>query len=272
MQTKLIEIPFEKWPQLRNLYQHNKNRAISYNTIQTFIDWAKKDPNLPLKIYTPSREWEVDGTYVAAAPMIKQIFCNTLKDDYNILLTALNCFDNSHMVGGTPEHLMPAVEQHFLDSGLTKDQIMPTGTCWHHITREEALKFDTDLPENITTKGLSECHAEQVNRVWPHRSEGSVKFVKHLIKYNKSVGLFDGDKLVAWCLLLPLGSLGLLQVEESHRRIGLGKLAVKLMSKYLAENGVDITASVVFANVPSRSMFKQLGFTIIDNVYWTSKK
>uniref|UniRef100_A0A1I8P1D7 N-acetyltransferase domain-containing protein n=1 Tax=Stomoxys calcitrans TaxID=35570 RepID=A0A1I8P1D7_STOCA len=268
---QLIEIPVEKWPQLRDLYQHQKDRSASYNTLQIFIEWIRKDPKLQLNIYTTSKEWQVDGTFVAEAPVTRQLVCNTLNEDFTDLINTLNHFDNSKMVGGHPERLMPAVEKHFLDSGLSKEQFRSDGTVWQHISREEALNFNTDLPDNITTKGLNVSHAEQVNRVWPHRSEGSVIFVEHLIKFNKSVGLFDGEHLVAWCLILPLGSLGLLQVEESHKRKGLGMLAVKIISKYLAEQGIEVTAPVVFANVPSRSMFKQLGFKIIDNVYWTFK-
>ncbi|KAL7739961.1 hypothetical protein ACLKA6_013148 [Drosophila palustris] len=46
---------------------------------------------------------------------------------------------------------------------------------------------------------------------------------KMLNCHNISIGACDADgKLIAWCLRLPLGSLGLLQVLESHKRLGLG--------------------------------------------------
>ncbi|XP_075154016.1 uncharacterized protein LOC142227385 [Haematobia irritans] len=269
MQSKLIEIPFEKWPQLRDLYQKHKNRASAYNALQMFIDWVTQDPNLPLKIFTASKEWEIDGTYVVDFQSVNQLFCNTLNEDLTELVNTLDCFDKTKIVTGVPERIMPAVEKHLQHSGQDRQQIPYTGTVWQHVTREEALKFNTELPENITTRDLDETHAEFVNSVWPHRSADSEKFVRHLIKFNKSVGLFEGDQLVAWCLIQPLGSLGLLQVEESHRRKGLGKLVVKIMSKYLAEKGTEVTATVVFTNTPSLCMFKQLGFTIIDTVYWT---
>ncbi|XP_075154019.1 uncharacterized protein LOC142227387 [Haematobia irritans] len=271
MQSKLIEIPFEKWTHLRDLYKKHKDRASCFYTIQTFIDWYRKDPNVQLKIYTPSNEWEIDGTYIADLAPANHLYCNTLRDDISILVSGLKYFDNTKIVAGFQERILSAVEQFFMDSGLTKTEFISIGTVWHHISREDALKFDIGLPENITAKDLDECHAEQVDSVWPHRSDESVVQVRHLIKFNKSIGLFEGDELVAWCLLVPLGSLGLLQVEESHKRKGYGKLVTKLMSKYLAENGVEVMAAVVFENVASRSMFKQLGFKIIDNVYWSFK-
>ncbi|XP_013114238.2 uncharacterized protein LOC106092042 [Stomoxys calcitrans] len=271
MQSKLIEIPFEKWAQLRDLYLHQKDRSSCYNTIQIFIDWYEQDSNVPLKIYAPNDKWVTDGTYVAHLILGNHLYCNTLNKDFSGLLEAMKCFDNSKTVAGFQERILPAVEKFFIDSGLSSQQFLSVGTTWVRISREDALKFDTELPENITVRELDETHAEQVNAVWPHRSEGSVNLVRHLIKYNNSVGLFEGDKLVAWCLIVALGALGLLQVEETHKRRGLGKLATKIMAKHLAQKGVEVTAAIVFENSPSLCMFKQLGFKAIDNVYWSFK-
>lgn len=70
---------------------------------------------------------------------------------------------------------------------------------------------------------------------------------------------------------LPLGALGLLQVENTHKRKGFGSLVVKLLSKFLAENNIEVTAPVVVKNVASRSMFEKLGFKEVDKVYWQFK-
>ncbi|XP_061397713.1 uncharacterized protein LOC133333411 [Musca vetustissima] len=247
--NKLIEIPPEKWPQLRDLYVEHKDKSCCYNTLQSFIEWINQEPSLALKIYALNSEWQTDGTYAAHLSAFNQVFCNTLNEDLSDLITILNCFDNDNMIAGFQHRVLPAVDKHFLDSGLTKEQ----------------------LPDNITIRDLNESNAEQVNSVWPHRSENSVEFVKMLIRLHKSVGVFEDDKLVAWVLRLPLGALGLLQVESSHKRKGFGSLVVKLMSKYLAEKNIEITAPVVDVNVASRSMFKKLGFKEIDKVYWQFK-
>ncbi|XP_073821031.1 uncharacterized protein [Musca autumnalis] len=216
--NKLTEIPAEKWPQLRDLYSEHKDKASCYNTLQSFIDWNRQEPTLPLKIYSLNNEWENSGTYAAHLSAFKQVFCNTLKDDLSDLIEILNCFDNDNMIAGFQERVLPAVDKHYLDSGLSNGQFSNNCTIWYHIPKNEALNFDIRLPENITIKDLDESHAEQVNSVWPHRSEGSVHFVKMLIRLHKSIGIFEGDNLVTWCLRLPLGALGLLQVEQSHKR------------------------------------------------------
>lgn len=58
---------------------------------------------------------------------------------------------------------------------------------------------------------------------------------------------------------------------DTHKRKGLGNLAVRYMSKLLAEKDIEVAATVVFDNVASRAMFEKLGFTIIDKVYWADK-
>lgn len=67
-----------------------------------------------------------------------------------------------------------------------------------------------------------------------------------------------------------LGSLGLLQVQESHKRLGLGSLLVRYLSKQISELGDEVLTPVVTENIPSRRMFEKLGFKQIDYVYWTS--
>jgi len=69
---------------------------------------------------------------------------------------------------------------------------------------------------------------------------------------------------------LPIGSLGLLQVLESHKRLGLGSLLVKSMAKKISAAGDQVLAPVVTKNTPSRSMFEKLGFRAIDNTYWAA--
>lgn len=146
-------------------------------------------------------------------------------------------------------------------------------------------------PAGITLGSLRIKDATLINDKWAHSFEGSVNFVKQLIRHNVSVGAYDSDgKLIAWCLrrvLLQLltkkmvyclilkyryalGSLGLLQVLESHKRLGLGSLLVRYLSKRIVELGDEVLTPVVTENIPSRRMFEKLGFQQIDYVYWTS--
>lgn len=70
MANKLIEIPTDKWYNLRDLYTKRRDHASSYNTVQTFIEWIKKEPDFPVKIYSLNSDWETDGTFVAEVSII----------------------------------------------------------------------------------------------------------------------------------------------------------------------------------------------------------
>lgn len=157
---KLVEIPTIQWPDLRDMYIKRKDRASCYNTIQTFINWKNKEPKMSLKIYSLNGNWK-DGTFVAKVrtnenkiiqyirvsynllQFLNQVFFNTFDENLQRLLEALNCLGSSetYLLAGYQDSVVPAVKQHFMDSGLEKDQYQPTTTLWYHVPKEQALKF-----------------------------------------------------------------------------------------------------------------------------------
>lgn len=110
--------------------------------------------------------------------------------------------------------------------------------------------------------------------MWPHREEGSVKFIEFMIENNTNVGLFnETGELVAWCLRLSFGSLAAMQVDENHLRKGYGTIVTKAISKKIASDyNSDITANVIGANFKSLNLFNKLGFKDIDKNYWIGVK
>ncbi|XP_037805749.1 uncharacterized protein LOC119599895 isoform X1 [Lucilia sericata] len=271
MLNKLVEIPANKWPVLRDLYTKRKDRAACYNLLQSFISWKNKEPELELTIYSLNGDWEADGTFIAK--FLNQIFFNTCSDNVQQVLKALKCLDPSeyYVLSGYQDFLVPVVKQYLKDCGFDEADYNPTSTFWYHIPKEQAKQFQIDPPNNIVLKPLEECHVEQINNMWSHRLPYSVEMITTLIRHNESVGIFEDDNLVGWCLIRPLGSLGLLRILDTHKRRGLGNLAVRYLSKFLADNDIEVAATVVFDNVPSCSMFDKLGFKVIDKVYWVDK-
>jgi hypothetical protein len=67
MLDKLVEIPRENLPKLRDLYQSDWPKHItSFYTIDTYIKWFEKNPALDIvKIYSLNGDWEEDGTFLA---------------------------------------------------------------------------------------------------------------------------------------------------------------------------------------------------------------
>lgn len=62
---ELVEIPPVEWQSLQELFKVNwPANVVAFYTIQNYINWFKKEPNLPnIKIYSLNGDWS-DGTYI----------------------------------------------------------------------------------------------------------------------------------------------------------------------------------------------------------------
>ena len=126
-------------------------------------------------------------------------------------------------------------------------------------------------PKGFRLGDLSKEHSIKINAVWPHRSEGSEKFIEYLIENNAHVGLFDKatGELVAWCFQHDFGSLAILQVDENYFRKGYGEVVTRAITrKIAAEFNVDITSNIIVNNEKSLNLFTKLGFIDVENTYW----
>lgn len=63
--NKLVEIKPSEWKKLRDLYTSNwPLDIIGYFTVDNFIRWYEKDPNVKnLKFYSLNDDWS-DGTFI----------------------------------------------------------------------------------------------------------------------------------------------------------------------------------------------------------------
>lgn len=130
------------------------------------------------------------------------------------------------------------------------------------------------LPPNLKLKALSDSNVEKINSLWPHRYDGSEKFLRYSIKFHLTRGLFDSsENLLAWCIRYDNGSIGVLQVDEGHQRKDYGCLIVQAMSKIIAEEfDSDVTALIVSHNIKSLKMFAKLGFKEAGDHTWYGMK
>lgn len=70
------------------------------------------------------------------------------------------------------------------------------------------------------------------------------------------------------CFSYITGDIAALQVDEQHRRKGLGTLVTKAISQQIAEAGHDVCANVLGSNAASRELFKKLGFSSDVSSFW----
>lgn len=116
--------------------------------------------------------------------------------------------------------------------------------------------------DDVVLRPLTENDGETVNDFWPHKFPGSVNCVKNLIQTDFSMGAFSttsGD-LLAWILRYPTGTLAMLRVKGELYRKGLGKLVTTAMTKMMAENGLDSSATILNNNTASKNLFESVGY------------
>ncbi|XP_043647482.1 uncharacterized protein LOC122616187 [Drosophila teissieri] len=273
-EDSLVEIPRSDWTKLRDLYVHRDTDPQGFLCINNFIKWVEIEPELKVSFLSLNGDWQSDGTFVITLgwnTYKKHLFFNTLSDKLDRVTKALEClksFEDEYIFYGFGSRFMPVVD-HIGSKYCTTKALFFVENVWYTASKELVDSFTIQVPPGITLRNVNLEDAETINEIWPHRAPGSIEFVRSLIKYNMNLGAYDDNgKLVAWCLRLPIGSLGLLQVLESHKRLGLGSLMVKSMAKKISGSGDQVLAPVVTKNTASRCMFEKLGFRAIDNTYW----
>ncbi|XP_017859275.1 PREDICTED: uncharacterized protein LOC108611260 [Drosophila arizonae] len=271
----LVEISRSEWKTLLELYKHKQLEPNGYGLIKNYIKWVAEDEKVDAKIYSLDGEWQSDGTFVMIVNhgmAFKELSFNTLSDNFKRLTNAMLCVlyeaTDAYLLTAYGERLIPVVDA--LREKCKSILKRTDQTVWYRASKELVASFTAEPPAGIELRRLEVKHASAINEIWPHRSEGSVAFVKSLITHNISVGAYDEQgNLIAWCMRLPSGALGLLRVVDTHKRLGLGSLMVRYLSKKISELGDEVRAPVVTENTPSRKMFEKLGFQQIDHVYWS---
>lgn len=66
MTYKLVEIPFNKWSELRDLYtKKGPTNLLPYSLLQNYLSWYKQDcdyVNQTVKVFSLNGDWS-DGTF-----------------------------------------------------------------------------------------------------------------------------------------------------------------------------------------------------------------
>lgn len=142
-------------------------------------------------------------------------------------------------------------------------------TLFYYLSKEEVENLKIEAPKDVILKPLSLDNATQIYDIWSYKNEDSIEYIKTLIEYNPTVGVYSkSNELMAWCFRLETGDLALLQVEEKHFRKGFGTLATVELCRVFACLGYDCAATILPHNLKSQSLFGKLGFNRIYDTYW----
>ncbi|KAJ8924215.1 hypothetical protein NQ315_007006 [Exocentrus adspersus] len=269
-QDILVDIPDEDLPKLAEMYKKHQDRAPHvYSTIMTGIEWRRKKNEKYMIFMSPKGCWEEDGTFIVLLTYNSfDIFCFSLGDGENIgeafrrskRLDPRGYKARQPLLYCVHQELYSPIREAIKEIGKTFSAEIPSHMF--SISSEEALKYETQCPEQIYIKKLDKTHSDLINSLWPHRYENSEKHISLLIEMNGGYGLFSksNNQLVSWVVISMLGQLTMLQTLESHKRKGYASILLRHASKELGKKGFSAFGTVVVGNAPSVAMFEKAGF------------
>mmetsp|Transcript_18209 Transcript_18209/g.29857 ORF Transcript_18209/g.29857 Transcript_18209/m.29857 type:complete len:456 (+) Transcript_18209:68-1435(+) len=136
---------------------------------------------------------------------------------------------------------------------------------------EDNTGDDAILPDGYKLRPLLESDAEFVDSRWPYRSKKSLVMIrKQIVADNRNstrtgfgstcLGIEHRGRLVACIMRHTNGSIGILHVDEDHRRQRLGEMLLSSATKALQQNDVAAFAFILEGNTASESLFTKMGW------------
>ena len=135
------------------------------------------------------------------------------------------------------------------------------------------------LPDGYVLRCLAPSDTEFVNSRWPFRSPKSLRMIERQISADNvnatrtgsgccCLGIeYEKDGALVACILRHKGgSLGILHVDEEHRRRGFGELLLDRATKALLHRGVPTFAFIFDGNHQSEALFTKLGWVKADTL------
>jgi ribosomal protein S18 acetylase RimI-like enzyme len=130
---------------------------------------------------------------------------------------------------------------------------------------------DEILPNGYRLRPLLPSDAEFVDSRWPYRSKKSLVMIQKQIiadnlnatrtGYSTCLGIEHHGKLIACIMRHRNGSVGILHVDEEHRRRRLGEVLLASATTALQQNKDPAFAFILDGNTASESLFTKLGWS-----------
>ncbi|XP_039500845.1 uncharacterized protein LOC120457375 [Drosophila santomea] len=212
------------------------------------------------------REW---GTYVSLhRDIVQSVSFFSWQPDGAAELW--ECLEHTQLIEWTQGALLTNVDLVFCDRvkelavrrGVTS--IQPRQCFGMVLSHEDALGAEVpELLSEFDIRRLRDEDAAMVHDSWPNKGEGSLTYLRALIRFNKSLGVCRSDtgELIAWILQNDFSGLGMLQVLPKAERRGLGGLLAAAMTRQIARGEeVTLTAWIVATNWRSEALLKRIGY------------
>ncbi|KAH8260182.1 hypothetical protein KR026_004369 [Drosophila bipectinata] len=249
--ANLQQVGIQQMENLKALYSQDFPKYCKeYLCLENFLELHRKDTRLKnVKVFClPNLDL---GLFVILDRYQVFLGCKESDRSENLLYESLNQLNwfGGQQLASMPQRYVKAATKVIEAKQLHIEHNHITGLQF--LAKESAQQWQVEPPPGYEMKSLTLKDAETLNDHWKYKQPGSLLFIQRQISFNTSDGL-----------------LAVLQVKESHKRRGLGALIVKEFSRRVALQGQDVIAEVDKENDASASLFKKLGFKVIDQCHW----
>ncbi|KAH8289259.1 hypothetical protein KR054_002427 [Drosophila jambulina] len=181
------------------------------------------------------------------------------------------CLEQTKRIEWTQGALLTNVDLGFCDrikelAGQRGVTGMQPRQCYGMVLSHQAA-LDAEIPELLSEfdmRRLTDEDAAMVHAIWPNKGEGSLAYLRALIRFNRTLGICRSDtgELIAWIFQNDFSGLGMLQVLPKAERRGLGGLLAAAMTRRIARGEPDLTltAWIVATNWRSEALLKRIGY------------
>lgn len=131
--------------------------------------------------------------------------------------------------------------------------------------------FCRPLPDNTYLGQVKSEYITQVDDAWPYKHEASKFYFSVLASNGLSYALYStkDDSLVAWVFLNEYSFIAHLYTVESYRKFGCAQYLMEHLINEQLRKGEDAYGFVVKGNEKSASLFRKLGFRVIEENAWS---
>ncbi len=125
------------------------------------------------------------------------------------------------------------------------------------------------LPEiTNSVRPLSPGEAQYIYDNYSYSKYVCTNYIAERIVNGIALGIYDGNKLVAWIMTHDDGCMGFINVLPEYRRMGYGIDLACALAKRIRERGELVFIHVEDSNMKSLLLAKKMGFVEYKEVHW----
>jgi len=162
-------------------------------------------------------------------------------------------------------------DNHFaiVESWMVPYLLNTRDVVWNLSCTKFYLPSYVELPEiKNNIRPLSPGEGTYIYDNYSYRQYVCPDYIEDRIKNGIALGIYDGNKLVAWIMTHDDGCMGFINVLPEYRRMGYGiDLACALANK-IRERGDLVFIHVEDSNMKSLLLARKMGFVEYKEVHW----